>query len=179
MRTHGELVRLRPVEADDLDAIVSAATHPEMWGIGLLGDDARPVPRSGRALQSEIESWPTPEHGEAWIVEVGGDLVGWARLGWEWDALAPWLGVAITPAHRRRGYGRETARLLLRHCFSDTPAHTVHGWVVEWNEAGRRFAEAMGFTPAGRVRRSGILDGRYVDDIPFELLRSTWMESPA
>ncbi len=46
----------------------------------------------------------------------------------------------------------------------------------EWNEAGLRFAEALGFSPAGRVRRVGILEGRYVDSIPFDLLRTEWME---
>jgi RimJ/RimL family protein N-acetyltransferase len=178
VRTQGELVRLRPVEVEDLEAVVTAMTHPGLLGVGLLDDDARPVPRSRQVLRSKVESWPAPEEGEAWIVDVDG-LVGWARVEWGWDSLSPWMGVVIVPEHRRHGYGRDAARLLLRHCFTDTPAHTVHAWVVEWNEVGLRFTEAMGFTRAGRVRRAGILEGRYVDEIPFDLLRSEWQETRA
>lgn len=175
MDLQGHRIRLRPFEAEDVEAVVEAMQHPDLAGVGLLDDDVD-LPRSKASLRTRVESWPTPERGETWIVEVDDELAGWARVGWEWDALSPWAGLAIVPGMRRQGLGRETAEVLLTHLFVDTVAHTVHAWVSDWNVAGLGFAEAVGCSVAGRVRRTGVRHARYFDTIAFELLRVDWEE---
>jgi RimJ/RimL family protein N-acetyltransferase len=175
MDLQGPRIRLRPFEAEDVDAVAEAMQHPDLAGVGILDDDVD-IPRSKAALRARIEPWPTPEGGETWIVEADGGIAGWARLGWDWDALSPWAGLAIVPELRRQGLGREAAELLLTHLFEDTVAHTVHAWIADWNTAGLGFAEALGCSTAGRVRRMGVRKGRYFDAIAFELLRRDWEE---
>jgi RimJ/RimL family protein N-acetyltransferase len=101
----------------------------------------------------------------------GGRMVGLAFYGAEFDATWPWLSVLVFPEHRRKGHGRAIAAALLDRAFNQTHAHSACCHVPGWSDAGLAFAEAMGFRPAGRGRRSYVLGGRFVDGHFFDVLR--------
>lgn len=116
----------------------------------------------------------TSDAERSFVIETGGAIVGHVTIDLWWDALQPWVGVGVAPRHRRNGHGRRAASMILEFLFDQTPAHVVIAQAGEWNEPGGQFAEAMGFSVAGRYRHSVRRDGQWRDTITFDLLRSEW-----
>jgi diamine N-acetyltransferase len=78
---------------------------------------------------------------------------------------------------RGRGYGTETARLMLDFAFTALGLHSVMLTVYEFNQAGRRAYERAGFREVGRRRQSHWMGGRYWDEIMMDCL-ATEFTSP-
>ena len=166
---------IRALDKDDLPDLAEYLSDPQLVGLtGLSGD--RGLVLSIDEISDGVEKWRTNEQGLIRVIEVEGDVVGHVRSGWWWDAFTPWVDVVIKPERRNLGYGTEAARWILGHLFMNTPAHVVHASTPDWNDDGIRLAERLGFERAGGLRRVGIRDGRYVDSIEFELLRTRWEE---
>jgi len=171
----GGTVGLRAIEEDDLDVIAAYLSDPLMAGLrGVDGDRNGPMSRSD--LRKRIEDWARPQHGLALAVDRGEVMVGHVRIDLWWDALCPHLDIVVAPDHRRRGYGSEAGRILLKYVFTETIAHTAQMRTPDWNLAGIEFARTLGFLEAGSARRTGVRDGAYHDDIFFDQLRIEWEE---
>lgn len=74
------------------------------------------------------------------------------------------------PGARGRGYGTETARLMLDYAFTGLGLRNVMLTCAEYNLAGRRAYEKAGFQEFGRRRRCRWLAGRWWDDISMDAL---------
>lgn len=76
------------------------------------------------------------------------------------------FGILIgEPDQRGKGYGTETARLMLDYAFTVLGLRNVMLKVYEVNLAGRRAYQKAGFTEFGRRRGSRFMGGRYWDEI--------------
>ena len=168
----GDRVSLRAVEASDAPELHGILNHADLAGRRYVADERGPI--SLAFVEKKLTSWLDDERTQHFAITNGGEMVGLAQLETGWDPLTPFISVVIAPQQQRAGLGSETAELLLRHVFMHLPAQTVHSWIIEWNTAGLRFAEGLGFTVAGRLRREAIKDGRFVDAIAVELLRADW-----
>ena len=81
------------------------------------------------------------------------------------------FGVLIGETVRRgRGYGTETARLVLDYAFTALGLHSVMLTAYEYNLAGRRAYEKAGFREFGRRRQSHWMGGRWWDEIYMDCL---------
>lgn len=171
-------VALRPVTAADSERIAGYFDHPEMLGLRQVETDPL-APIGPGAVAAIVDDWVAGTAGLALVVSPAGsdEIVGHLRCDWGWDAMNPWLGVAIASEHRRNGYGSAAADLLLAWLFDQTVAHSVQAWTPSWNDAGVAFLSAMGFAPAGAIRRAWLRDGAWHDDLAFDLLRSEWEAS--
>lgn len=166
-------VTLRALESEDLDRVVGYLAHRAAWGVrGLRGDRLGPMSRA--EIRSRVEDWPKKEQGQFLAIEVSDELVGHVEMGWDWDAISPHVWVFVAPEHRRLGYGSAAARMSIDWLFNHMPAATVQAWVAEPAAGAVVFAQSVGFVPVGRVRRTGIKDGAYYDDIPLQILRDEW-----
>ena len=101
-------------------------------------------------------------------------LVGVGAWSSNWDTWGPWNHIIIWPEHRRKGYGTKAAKMLLDRSFSDNPAHVLDTGAAEWNKSAIAFIKSLGFKEAGRIRLSNIKDGKYYDDLIFDLLKSEY-----
>ena len=76
------------------------------------------------------------------------------------------FGIAIGEQRARgKGYGTETARLMLDYAFTALGLHNVMLTVYEFNLGARRAYEKAGFKEIGRRRKSRQMGGTYWDDI--------------
>jgi diamine N-acetyltransferase len=88
------------------------------------------------------------------------------------------VGIMIgEPDARGRGYGTEAMRLLVDYAFTALGLHSVMLMVFEYNIAGRRCYEKVGFREIGRRRESRWYNGRFWDEIHMDIL-TTEFTSP-
>jgi RimJ/RimL family protein N-acetyltransferase len=91
----------------------------------------------------------------------------------DWRHQTAQWGLMIGEADcRGKGYGTETARLMLDYAFTALGLHSVWLEVDEFNLAGRRAYEKAGFRPCGRRREATLMAGRRYDLIQMECLSS-------
>ncbi|MYB77677.1 MAG: GNAT family N-acetyltransferase, partial [Chloroflexi bacterium] len=89
------------------------------------------------------------------------------------------FGIAIgEPDARGKGYGTETAQLMLDYAFTVQGLHNVMLHVHEYNLAGIRAYTKAGFKEFGRRRECHFMGGKYWDLIHMECLASEWGPSP-
>lgn len=88
------------------------------------------------------------------------------------------LGIMIGEAHARgRGMGTEAVRLMCDIGFHMLGLNSIHLLTFGWNMAGQKAYVKAGFKEIGRRREARWFDGRYWDDILYDLLRNEF-ESP-
>jgi RimJ/RimL family protein N-acetyltransferase len=78
---------------------------------------------------------------------------------------------------RGKGYGTETARLMLDFAFTALGLHSIMLTVYAFNLAGRRAYEKAGFREVGRRRESHWMAGQFWDEIVMDCL-ATEFTSP-
>ncbi len=170
-------VTLRPVAEQDRDDIFGYINAPELRGLRQLENDPL-APLSEKAIDGAIESLSDTDKKLGLVVAPTGQdvVVGHVVSDWRWDAGSPFVGVAIAPRHRRQGYGSAALDVILGLLFRQTVAFTVQAWTPSWNEGGIAFVEAMGFSPAGAIRRAGRRHDDWYEDLAFDLLKREWQE---
>jgi RimJ/RimL family protein N-acetyltransferase len=104
------------------------------------------------------------------------EFIGIAAYSSKWDPWNPHIGVTIWPEHRRKGYGTETAKILMQVAFDDSVAHVLNCGVADFNKEGLAFAESLGFKQQGAERRAGMIDGKFFDFILLDMLRDEHQE---
>ena len=89
------------------------------------------------------------------------------------------FGITIgEPDARSKGYGTETAQLMLGYAFTALGLHNVMLTVHEYNPAGIRAYTKAGFHEFGRRRESIFMGGKHWDVIHMECLATEWGPSP-
>jgi RimJ/RimL family protein N-acetyltransferase len=89
-----------------------------------------------------------------------------------------WWGMFIGEADcRGKGYGGETARLMLDYGFTALNYHVVLLTVDEFNTAARRAYAGAGYRESGRVRGATLLAGKRYDRIVMDCV-ATEFENP-
>ena len=88
------------------------------------------------------------------------------------------LSITIAEAEfRGRGYGTETAGLVLDYAFTALGLRSVMLTVVEYNHAGLRVYAKLGFREIGRRREAFLFAGEFRDVVYMDILAAEF-ESP-
>ena len=69
-----------------------------------------------------------------------------------------------------KGYGTDVVNILVDHIFRETKLSRIHLKTLEWNTRAQRCFEKCGFTPCGKLERSGF------SFITMEIFRQNWEE---
>jgi RimJ/RimL family protein N-acetyltransferase len=168
----GEMLVLRPIRADDADAMWEIAADPE--GRRLTGTTAT-------FTREQIEAWcasrATAEGRYDFAVTANGsdemrgeivlndidDVVGKANMR-----------LVMRPAYRGRGYGTEGIELVLGFAFDGLGLHRVELDVLSINARAKSLYENIGFQVEGR-RRDAYRDGDgWCDAIDMAMLEDEY-----
>jgi ribosomal protein S18 acetylase RimI-like enzyme len=113
------------------------------------------------------------EPADVLVAEVDGSVAGYVavapatRLASSAHVLAV-FGLAVTPAHQRRGIARELLLGAIKAARARGARRlTLH--VLATNHRARRLYETIGFQTEGILRGEFRLRGRYVDDVVMAL----------
>lgn len=173
----GELVVLRPVERDDLERLWRWYFDTDTWQ-KVKGEPVSPVP-----FEAYVAKWERtlaePGDDARFAVEAGGDLIGRCDMfGFDHLARNAQIGITIgDPSARGRGFGKDIVRTLLAYGFRYRNLERIGLTVLETNVAAIKAYRATGFVEEGRRRRFAYVDGEYVDELLFSVLREEWETS--
>lgn len=167
---HGNLVRLRPLEPSDAEAMWRWHNDPEVmrW----MSDG---YSQALSQLRKRLEERPSNAYGEVlYGVEALTDdhLIGLVRLR---DA-EPETGCAELDLYVGEkgywglGYATDTMRTICRYGFEKMRLHKITLAVVTENHAAHRVYEKVGFVNEGRLREEFRRDGQWYDMFTMGLL---------
>lgn len=174
----GNRVRLRAIERSDIPIFVRWLNDPEVTENLLIHSPLSAAMEEGwfdRHLAAN------PNENEILGIEV---LVGttWVHVGntglhgIEPVHLAAEFGIFIgEKQYWNQGYGREAARLMLKHGFEDLNLNRIYLHVYETNPRAVRSYEAAGFKREGVLREAVYKNGKYLDVILMSVLHSEWI----
>jgi aminoglycoside 6'-N-acetyltransferase len=125
---------LRPADAGDVDRLVAWHGDPE---VSRFWDDET-------FTGPEMEDRLAREDVEAWIVEEGGQPVGYLQVHPEG------LDIFLIPSARGRGFGPDAARAMAEHLSGERGRERVTVDPYVWNEGALRAWERAGFVEVSR-----------------------------
>lgn len=173
---HGERIRLRAVERDDVKKFCAWVNDPEVTRHLTLY-----LPLSTVDEENWFDSLSTRDQSEKPLAIEIRDGDGWkligncSAFGIDTVSRVAELGIMIGEKEEwNKGYGTETMTLLLRHCFETLNLNRVYLHVYAENLRGKRAYEKAGFVEEGRLREAIYKRGKYDDVIVMSVLRSEW-----
>jgi diamine N-acetyltransferase len=173
----GKNVRLRAIEREDIPRCVRWVNDPEVIRYTSLNlpfsqameekwfDRQLEIPAAkGQTLAIEVRV------GIEWIHVGNTSLFGFEQI----DNSAE-FGIMIgEKEYWNKGYGRETALLMLKHGFEDLNLNRIYLHVFTENSRGIKAYEAAGYIKEGVLRQAMYKNGKYNDVLLMSVLHSEW-----
>lgn len=134
-------------------------------------------PETAAAYDEWFSSMIKEESGFPFSIRRRSDdaLVGWLAIREiYWQARHCTFVIGVDPAHQRRGYGTDAVRVMLRYAFQELNLNRVELAVIQYNEAGIRAYQNVGFKHEGTLHASVYRDGEYYDVLMMGMLRADW-----
>jgi RimJ/RimL family protein N-acetyltransferase len=170
----GELVMLGPMEREHFPVYQRWLNDFET--LRTQGAQA-PMPDTLASMTRWYDSYVTGRDDVAWFTvyeKGGGRPVGWTELT-DIDHRHGTAEFAIMigePDARGRGYGTETARLMLHYGFQRLGLHNIHLYYMAFNPAAGRAYEKAGFREYGRRTQAHVADAQRWDVVYMQCLAS-------
>lgn len=166
----GDLVRLRPIEPDDVGFFTSLEYDFDAIrrGAGFV-----PVPYSREKLATWVREQANKEmQNDAYrlvaVRKSDGEPVGVINTHSIDRRVGLFgYGIQVNRAHRRQGYGVDTVRALIDYFFNELRYQKCNVEVYSFNEASLAMHRKLGFTQEGQRRRMKYSDGEFHDDVLF------------
>lgn len=172
-----ERLRLRPLTAEDTDALLAYRSRPDVcryvpfepmdkdviaerlathWATTALTDE-------GQSLTLGIE-----------LAETG-ELVGDVVLFFHSRAhLSGEIGYVVNPSFEGNGYATEAARAMLRLGFDDLGLHRIIGRIDERNEPSAKVLRRLGLRQEARLVHNELFKGEWSTELDFAMLAEEW-----
>jgi ribosomal-protein-alanine N-acetyltransferase len=175
LELEGEVVRLRPVRAEDAERCMEEVGGREE----VLRWLCWAGPESVEQLRERYSNWRRGgEDGldyELAICDAGADrMVGAVTLRFQGHPGQGDVGYWVAVDRWGRGYAGEAVRLLTDFAFRHGLADVLYGWVFVGNEASRRVLEKAGYTLEYTTRKSVAKHGREVEQWYLVQTASEW-----
>lgn len=176
----GDLVVLRPIRAQDADAIDAIIrADPEIARLtgSVNSSDEVPETLPLEGLREIYGGWATADDRLVLgvIDRASGELVGEVVLaGWDEGNRSCWFRTLIGSAGRGRGLGTEATRLIVDHGFQVLGLHRITLEVYDFNPRARHVYEKVGFVHEGTGRDALLFDGEWIDVHYMSVIASDW-----
>ena len=131
--------------------------------------------RAELAARRAEELWRSRGDRFDWIVLVHRQPAGWITLvvhSWE-HGLAE-CGYSLSTPFQGRGLMQLGLRRLLHELFTRTRLHRLEARTAIANVASQRVLERLGFRREGLLKAYFLLDGKWVDNYLFAMVKEDW-----
>lgn len=157
-----DTIRLRPVEPEDVDFLMTIENDPEVWKVSQTL-----APYSRFQIEQFVMDAPSEidvNKQLRLIIEWNGNDDAWSRVGavdlFDYDAMhqRTGLGIMVSEPHRHQGIAYTALQLVIRYAFEILLLHQLHCSVDPDNLPSIRLFEKAGFIRCGirkEWRRTG------------------------
>lgn len=171
----GTLVELRPLERDDLDALMEAVREGDLWQRAWY--TSIPTPEGMAAeIERRLELAEKGEMIPFTTVDATGRILGMTTY-YDLVPEVPRLHIGYTwnrPSAHGTGTNAESKLLLLTHAFETLGAIRV-GLTTQWpNRQSRAAIERLGAKQEGVMRSISRRNGVLIDSVEYAILESEW-----
>jgi RimJ/RimL family protein N-acetyltransferase len=175
MKLQTNRLLLRPISLEDKEAVFAYRSNKEDnkyqgWIPEKLSDVEEFIGKVAKQLD-EPDSWF-----QLVIIEQGSGLVI-GDLGIHFcgdENKQAELGCTLNREFWRKGYATEAMKKAIDFLFNDLDKHRVFASIYPENSASIGLVERMGFRKEAHFVQSLYIDGKWVDDMVYALLRSEW-----
>jgi RimJ/RimL family protein N-acetyltransferase len=169
----GEKIYLRPLEPSDAAAMVAWTNDSDVTRTLHM---YRPMTEENERAFIERVSTSDREIGTAIMTRHGDRFIGTAGLMMiHWRERQACFGISIgDKASWGRGYGTEVTRLLTGYAFETLNLNRVWLHVFDFNTAGIRAYEKVGYRHEGLMRQAAFREGAYHDVHLMAILQEDW-----
>ena len=177
----GQDIRFGPIDYEKDAEIESKWTHNAEFMRLFEFEPARPmsvaiIKKQYEKLEKRIEESKNLYH---FTIRAKTDdrLIGKAvvqRIEWTNGNCSIRVGIGAAE-DRRKGYGTQALKMLLRFAFAELNLFRVTAYVPEYNEGAIALLKKFGFVEEVRRRQSLERDGRRWDLLVFGLLKDEWL----
>lgn len=167
-----ERTTLRPIELTDNKAIFSYRSDSETnkyqgW-----------IPKSLEEVNDFIKKNPKDyNQPDSWfqlvILDEDGVVFGDAGIHFI-DEHQCELGCTLAKSHHGKGLATETMKGIIDHLFSDLGKHRIIASIDPLNVDSIQLMERLGFRKEAHFKKSLLINGEWVDDIIYAILREDW-----
>jgi RimJ/RimL family protein N-acetyltransferase len=177
-----ERLLLRPFEPDDLDALHSWQSRPDV--ARFLYWEARSRDEAREALAKKMATtWPEDE-GDVLALAVQrqdtGEVIGDVNLEWLSEEHEQGeFGFVFHPDHHGRGYATEAARAVLRLGFANLGLHRIIGRCDARNDGSFKLMERLGMRREAHFRHADRFKGEWGEEYVYAILADEVLSSPA
>ena len=84
------------------------------------------------------------------------------------------IGCTLAKSQHGKGIANETLKTTIDYLFGDLNKHRISCSVDPNNVASIKMVERLGFRKEAHFKQSILIDGEWVDDIVYALLKSEW-----
>ena len=114
------------------------------------------------------------------IFRADGEPIGDIQLAdIDWINRTATLGAGLARREDRgKGYGTDAAVVLLRYAFRELGLYRVSGSTAEYNTAGQRSLEKLGFVKEGVRRKAVLAGGKRWDSVIYGMLAEEFADPP-
>jgi RimJ/RimL family protein N-acetyltransferase len=175
-------IRFGPIDHEKDPGIESAWTHDAQFMRMFDVSPARPMSAAMIKKQYEKLEKQIEEEKNLYYFTVrsreADRLIGKAAIEWiEWTNSNAFLRLGIGAAEdRRKGYGSQALKMMLRFAFAELNLFRVTANVQEYNEPAIGLLKKFGFVEEVRRRQGLDRDGRRWDLLVFGLLKDEWQD---
>jgi RimJ/RimL family protein N-acetyltransferase len=158
----------------------SLARHANNRKIWLNVRDRFPHPYTLADAEAWVAKAPVADPETQFAIEVDGEAAGGIGLFLQEDVerysaeIGYWLG----EAHWGRGITTAAVRRFTDYAFDAFGLCRIYANVFAWNAASIRVLERAGYQLEGRLRQSGVKDGKVVDGLLYATVREFRGTSP-
>ena len=177
----GQDIRFGPIDHEKDPEVESGWTHNAEFMRMYELEPARPISaaivrKQYEKLEKQIEENKDLHH---FMIRASADdrLIGKAMLkhiAWVNGNCVIQLGIG-SAEDRRRGYGTQALRMLLRFAFAELNLFRVTAEVPEYNEGALALVKKFGFVEEVRRRQALERNARRWDLLVFGLLKDEWL----
>lgn len=84
------------------------------------------------------------------------------------------IGCTLAKDHQGKGLATEALKGVINHIFKDLEKHRIVASVDPLNISSIKLMERLGFRKEAHFKKSLLINGEWVDDIVYALLREEW-----
>jgi len=91
------------------------------------------------------------------------------------DEFSVELGCTLNQNYHGKGYATEALKSVVNYLFDDLGKRRIIASIDSRNHSSIRLIERLGFHKKGLVKENSELNGEWVDDLVYALLKDEWI----